>query len=193
MSVDTLPAVAASWLSFLDVRWWVAGGWALDLFIGAQTRPHADLDIGILRRDVGEVLGHLSSWEFFEAQDGVLTRLRAARDLRPDVHSLWSRPAGTTPWALEWLLEEAQDEQWVFRRQREITRPLTEVVRRSEGMPYLAPEIQLLYKARSPRPWDEDDFHGVAPLLHSNARAWLRQALERCDAEHRWIPALAEP
>jgi hypothetical protein len=89
----TLPAVAASWLSFLDVRWWIAGGWALDLFIGAQTRPHADLDIGILRRDVGEVLRHLSSWEFFEAQEGVLTRLRAAQDLRPDVHSLWSRPA----------------------------------------------------------------------------------------------------
>jgi hypothetical protein len=143
----TLPAVAASWLSFLEVPWWIAGGWALDLFIGAQTRPHADLDIGILRRDLWEVLRHLSSWEFFEAKDGVLTRLGAAEDLKLEVHSLWSRPAGTTPWALEWLLEEAQGEQWMFRGQREITRPLTEVVRRSEGMPYLAPEIQLLYKA----------------------------------------------
>ena len=31
--------------------WFVCGGWALDLFIGKQTREHHDLDIGIFRRD----------------------------------------------------------------------------------------------------------------------------------------------
>jgi hypothetical protein len=38
---------------------WSAGGWALDLFVGAQSRPHDDLDVRILRRDVLEVLSTL--------------------------------------------------------------------------------------------------------------------------------------
>jgi uncharacterized protein (DUF952 family) len=31
--------------------WWVAGGWALDLFLGRKTRPHADLEIGTTTSD----------------------------------------------------------------------------------------------------------------------------------------------
>ena len=31
--------------------WWVAGGWALDLFLGRKTRPHADLEFSILAAD----------------------------------------------------------------------------------------------------------------------------------------------
>jgi hypothetical protein len=54
----------------------VAGGWALDLFVVVQSRPHRDLDNGVLRRDVLEVLSALRSWKFFEAKGGVLTRLR---------------------------------------------------------------------------------------------------------------------
>jgi len=29
-------------------RWWIAGGWVLDLFLSRKTRPHADLKISIL-------------------------------------------------------------------------------------------------------------------------------------------------
>ena len=50
------PIEAAQWFAALQVPWWVAGGWALDLFTGTQIRAHKDLDIGVLRRDVLEVL-----------------------------------------------------------------------------------------------------------------------------------------
>jgi hypothetical protein len=39
---------------------------ALDLYAGSQSRPHGDLDIGLLRRDVREVRAALPSWEVFE-------------------------------------------------------------------------------------------------------------------------------
>ena len=32
-----------------QTAWWVAGGWALDLFLGRMTRPHHDVDVAILR------------------------------------------------------------------------------------------------------------------------------------------------
>jgi hypothetical protein len=55
------PAEGAGWLSALTVPWWIAGGWALDLFLSVQIRAHEDLDIGVLRRDVLKVLAALPS------------------------------------------------------------------------------------------------------------------------------------
>jgi Aminoglycoside-2''-adenylyltransferase len=45
------PDKAATCFAALHVPWWIAGGWAIDLFLGRQTREHEDLDVLILRRD----------------------------------------------------------------------------------------------------------------------------------------------
>src|SRR5689334_2116614 len=100
------PDAAATWLAGLGVPWWIAGGWTIDLFLGTRTRPHGDVDIGVRRADLAIVRAHLSTWEMFEAKDGVLTRLRDGLDARGDVHSLWCRPAGTALWALELMLDD---------------------------------------------------------------------------------------
>jgi hypothetical protein len=39
------PAVVAERLTGLEIPWYVAAGWALDLFRGAQSRDHEDLEI----------------------------------------------------------------------------------------------------------------------------------------------------
>jgi hypothetical protein len=41
------PHEAVVLLSVLGTPWWVAGEWALELFLGKVTRAHTDLDIGI--------------------------------------------------------------------------------------------------------------------------------------------------
>lgn len=189
----THPSEAVAWMSSVTVPWWFAGGWALDLFLGSPSRPHKDLDIGILRRDLPKVLSALSSWEVFEANNHTLTRLQA-ETASADVHSLWCRPAGTTLWMFELMLDESRDGRWVFRRQPEIRRDLETVIRRSvEGLPFLAPDIQLLYKARSVRAEDQADFDRVAPRLDREARAWLRDALELVEPGHQWLAALESP
>jgi hypothetical protein len=72
----------------------------------------------------------------------------SARVLSLDAHSLWRRPTSADPWAIELLLDEADGETWVCRRGPRIRRPMPTVVRRSsDGLPYLAPEMQLLYKS----------------------------------------------
>jgi len=40
--------------------WGIAGGWALDLFIGHESRPHADIDIAIMRTDQQQLRSRLS-------------------------------------------------------------------------------------------------------------------------------------
>jgi Aminoglycoside-2''-adenylyltransferase len=190
--LSTHPREAMDWLSSLTVPWWVAGGWALDLHIGTQSRPHGDLDIGLLRRDF-LVLAHvLASWEIFEAKDGILTRLPDGALPRVDVNSLWCRRKQAKSWVLEVMLDDSAGEDWVFRRRPEIRRPLVEVVRRdARGIPYLAPETQLLYKARHQRERDQGDFDRVQPHLDQQARQWLHDALVRSEPGHVWIAALS--
>jgi Aminoglycoside-2''-adenylyltransferase len=186
-----LPAHAASLFHGLSAPWWIAGGWALDLHLGGQSRTHKDLDVGILRRDAVQILAHLPSYEFHEVKDGVLTWLHPGKPPALTVHSLWCRRAGTSDWMMQLLLDEAEGDSWVFRRDRTVSRPLREVIcRNSHGIPYLAPEVQLLYKARAPRPEDEADFALVAPFLGIAAREWLRGRLQDIAPQHAWLARL---
>jgi hypothetical protein len=182
------PAQLAESLAALRVPWWIAGGWALDLFLGSQSRPHADLDVGVLRRDALQVLAALSSWEIFEARDGMLTRLQAGVAPAAGVNSLWCRPADAGDWMFELMLDDCEDDRWVFRRDRRIQRPLALAVRRDRaGIPFLAPEVQLLYKARPLRMQDRADFERVAPRLDPGARTWLRGVLGNLYPDHEWL------
>ena len=178
-------------MAALGTPWWIAGGWALDLFLNRATRAHRDLDIGIFRQDVAVVFDALPGWEFFESKDGVLTQLVGGRAPRADVNSLWCRRANSPQWELELVLDELDGELWIFRRDARITRPLSRAIRRNqEGPAYLAPEIQLLYKARAIRAQDQADFYQVVPHLDPTEKAWLRESLITMDPEHSWISML---
>ena len=39
-------------LEKLGITIWIDGGWGVDALLGEQTRPHHDLDITILQKDV---------------------------------------------------------------------------------------------------------------------------------------------
>jgi hypothetical protein len=47
----------------------------------------------------------------------------------------------------------------------------------ADGIPYLAPEIQLFYKAKAPRSKDETDFTATLPILTEPQQQWLSYAL----------------
>jgi len=187
------PEKAATWLAEVTVPWWIAGGQALDLFLNEASRVHADLDVGVLRRDIGHMLATLLDWEHFEARNGTLTRLTIGAVPRMDVHSVWSRPVGAVHWALEFMLDESDGEFWVFRRDPWIRRPLSTLSHLgSSGLRYLAPEIQLLYKAKAYRPKDQVDFERIVPRLDATARSWLRDSLEKTLPGHSWLTVLAD-
>lgn len=59
------------------------------------------------------------------------------------------------------------------------------------GIPYLNPEIVLLYKAKNTREKDHQDFITVKDLLDNKKRQWLKSALELHEPEHKWIQQLA--
>jgi len=60
----------------------------------------------------------------------------------------------------------------------------------SQDVPYIQPEGALLYKAKACRPKDQADFDACAPFLSTEARKWLRDAIERLYPGHYWLEAL---
>jgi Transposase DDE domain len=85
---------------------------------------------------------------------------------------------------------EERDGEWVFRRNEAVRRPIDEISDKSNGVPFLRPEIVLLYKSSEQSPKNDTDFAAVRPRLSRDASLWLRTALKRCDVRHPWIDGL---
>jgi len=171
--------------------WWIAGGWAIDLFVGRQTRLHSDIDVVALRRDQLAVQAALSGWDLHVADPpGTLRPWQRGEELPVAVNDIWCRPHADSPWVLQLMLAECDREgrRWVFRRDPRISRPVSQLGQRtSDGVPYLTPEVQLLYKAKGRRPKDEQDFESAWPLLTPAALRWLVSRLEMSEPGHPWV------
>ncbi len=181
----TIAATQAE-LAGCPAPWWISGGHALELFAGRSWRAHDDLDVGIRRRDATIVLDHLRArgWEVVVAAAGVLAPWDGG-DLHEDRHqnNVWCRrPDG--PWQLDVTLGEGDDERWVYRRDRAIDRPWPRAVRDVDGLRFLAPELQLLFKSKDVRPKDTVDAEQVIPLLDGGGLALL---VAQFRAGHPWL------
>ncbi len=89
------------------------------------------------------------------------------------------------------MVTDTSSDQWIFRRTAQIHGSLSTMGRVSKaGIPYLAPEIQLLYKARGQRPKDEVDFARTLPALDEKSRRWLAQSLALVHPGHVWLAKL---
>jgi hypothetical protein len=189
LSVDQVAAV----LEGLPVRWWVAGGWAIDLFLGAVTREHQDVDVAVLRPDQLAVQAHLDGWDLRVAHNGRLTPWARGRPLDPHEHGIWARPTPASPWQLELLVDDIEGDQWVYRRNPAVRLPLDALGHSTPGgIPYLRPEVVLLYKAKQPRAANEQDARAVIPRLSSTQRGWLAAAIAQDMPNHHWLQLLAD-
>lgn len=175
--------------------WWVAGGWAIDRFVGHQTRQHDDLDVLVLRRDQLVVQHALRGWDLHAADPpGTLRPWAAGEALGAGIYDIWCRPDTAAPWALQLMLADIDrtGTHWIFRRDPRVTGSLSRLGSRSaEGIPYVAPEVQLLYKAKqTPLPKDEADFAVALPLLDVPSRRWLTEVLTTLRQQHPWLAPL---
>ncbi len=62
----TVPETAAL-LGDCGAPWWIAGGWAIDLQLGYDSRAHADIDVLMLRCDQHTLREHLAGWDVYAA------------------------------------------------------------------------------------------------------------------------------
>ena len=171
--------------------YWVAGGCALDLYAGRVRRPHGDVDVLVLARDL-DVLAET----FTDPRP--IVQFPETGEQRPWVQGEQLEPGPQAlvfpdnEHAVQILLAASDADQWVYHRGRgTIRRSLSEITLTSErGIPYLAPEIVLLFKSRSTRQKDNDDFADIENLLDAERRQWLVERIEPRYPDHPWLPTL---
>jgi hypothetical protein len=180
--------------------WYVCGGWAIDLFLGEVTREHEDLEIAIPRADQEALRRHYEGWGPFKSVGGWQSWAEG-EFLELPIHQVLFRPPRSgpprDPWEAsyderQFFLDDAQEGVWICRRDARVTRPFTELTSRSsEGIPFVVPEVQLLYKAKHHLEKDEHDFERALPRLHQPQRTWLKDALGVVHPDDPWLEALS--
>ena len=183
------PAEVNGRLAGVEVPWAVAGGWALDLFRGETTRPHGDLEIAVPAAGFPVIRAALSDLEFDVVGDG---RRWPADSPAFDFHfQTWGRDPRSGIYHLDVFREPHDGGTWICRRDESIRRPYETVIMRSaDGVPYLAPEIVLLFKAKHCLPKDLRDFAGALPVISPASREWLAAALRQVHPDHTWLASL---
>jgi hypothetical protein len=81
----------------------VAGGLAIDLFLGRETRNHQDIDIPIFREDQFELRRHLTNWKWEKLVNGTLVCWEPNEWLELPIHEL---RANSGEYQFEFLFNE---------------------------------------------------------------------------------------
>ena len=174
--------------------WYISSGWALDLFLGRVTRIHYDVDVVIGRSDQVSLHAHMTArgWKFVTPLQGHLEPWLPYTRLELPRHQAHAHRSGAF---IDFLLTDIEGGIWRYRRDPVVIRGVERMsLRTADGIPYLAPELVLLFKSKNTsgqeRSKDQSDFEKVRDTLEPERRAWLRWALLRSDPEHPWIGEL---
>ncbi len=201
----------AQLMSTFPARWSLCGGWAVDAWLGRQTRDHLDLDISVFEMDQLAIFEHLTSagWHMIahdEQVAGNSVELWNGRPLTLPAHLhvgetresviAWTRGEPVSDFKLEVVVDEHSNGDWVLRRPPRVSLPVQEAIRESAwGVPTSTPEVLLFYKATAnfgvegmkERPHDEIDFFALLPVLPGGRRDWLRKAIGIVHPTHPWL------
>ena len=181
------PGEVARQLAGIATPWCVAAGWALDLFRGRQTREHGDIEVAIPAASFPEVRGRFLGYVF----DGVGSG-RIWEDATPEVlaavHQTWLRDPATGNYLLDVFREPHDGDTWIYRRDETIRLPYRDIIHHThDGIPYLAPELVLLFKAKHARQKDQADFDATVPHMTQGQRETLAGLLTRVHPGHPWL------
>src|SRR5262249_24464640 len=113
-------------LAGFERPWFLAGGWALDLFLGQVTRAHHDLEFVVFREDQRALRRYRAKWEFIKFRPGDESRMEWWEEeewLAPSFVQVYAQREGHDPVAFEVFLQESAGDRWWFHKDPAIARP----------------------------------------------------------------------
>jgi RimJ/RimL family protein N-acetyltransferase len=175
--------------------WWIVGGHAIEAFTGVA-RPHEDLDVAIIRRDLDALRSVVPPrYQLWAAGSGLLRPLDDEfPDLHPETRQVWLREHALAPWKVDLIVHDERDGGWVWNHDRSLAFPIdTSTWVDADGVRWARPEFVLAFKAKRLRSKNDADFLAAWPRLDDRRRTWLRATVERMYPGHPWLDAMAAP
>lgn len=201
--MPSLPNVAEPWVPLTVAElsgimrgagffWCLAGGQAIERFVGRSYRGHDDLDVVVLRSQQLAVQEWFREWTLAAADPpGSLREWAMGERLTWRVHDIWARRPDAAGWELQIMIQEDDETSWFFRRDDRVHGRVDDLSVVAGGVPCLRPDLQLLFKAKSSRPKDDLDFLQLLPALSARQRQQLWDWLDLTSPNgHPWMPAL---
>jgi hypothetical protein len=193
-------------MSAFDRPWSLCGGWAIDAWIGHQTRNHGDIDISIFADHQQALRTYLDGWQLVAHDANVAGDTGEAwngRRLDPPAH-IHAHPPGPDEmperlnaasqqgFIFEFQIDDGVDGGWVLNRDPRVTLPVKDAVRVSPwGVPAAVPEVLLFFKAGETRRRDHEDFLRILRHLSRQQSAWLADAIAAVHPGHGWLTQLS--
>ncbi|PIK74688.1 nucleotidyltransferase domain-containing protein [Methylobacterium frigidaeris] len=171
--------------------WYVAGGWALDVWHGRQTREHEDLEFAVIRNDADHFRAILNELDFFTVKNGTIEYLHPSADLPSDVWQLWGGDMRQGCWRVDMMMEPGTRDLWIYKHDQTIQMARPDAVRvGTTGIPYLAPINVMLFKAKHRREKDQIDFDLSRSKFSFDEKRRLAIWLDKLHPGHEWIANL---
>lgn len=205
-------------LQNIDFDWAICGGFAIDLFCEVKTRKHLDIDVCVFWENRDDVITYMSDldWTIYEACGGgmvhKITDLTQQKYLKNNIFCVKDgnkffhvTPAGDNMFRceiesseqveldyIEFLFDKRNDNCFLYSRNEDVKREIDKAILFYDTIPYLAPEIVLLYKSTEPKSDDYGhDFTIAMGKMSNDSKNWLLNSLEFCYPEgHEWLNKL---
>ena len=194
----------------------VGGGQAIDLFLGYESRTHGDIDIIAFWKDRDMIIQFMQSQGFYVYEMLGGGRAHRITDLSKQmylkrniccfregcplvkVYPLDADGCGRFEFFhvgqteldfVEFLFNDKSETHFEYARNREIKRELGKAILFSGGVPYLCPEMCLLYKSTyTEREGYRQDFELACGAMNAEQRDWLEDALFKQNPQgHKWL------
>src|SRR5690625_3691839 len=106
-------------------QWFIAGGWAIDLYVGKTTRLHEDIEIAVFRKDQLVLKEYLHEWDFQKVMKGGFHSWKNEY-LELPVHEIHAENRLIKA-KMEILLNETNGDYCRFRRDMRISYPIIDI------------------------------------------------------------------
>jgi len=191
------------------------GGYAIDLFLNYESRKHGDIDIFAYWKDRDSIILYMQSlgFEVYEMLGGgkahhitdINIQMKMKRNIfcckkdcelvklsitnENDIYDIDFFHIGQSKLNfIEFLFNDKTDTELLYARNHTVKRKLEDAILFNNGIPYLAPEICLLYKSTdTEREGYQQDYDLAIRKMNKEQIEWLSSAINFLYPEgHKW-------
>lgn len=192
------------------------GGFAIELFLNRTIRKHGDIDVSAYWQDRDKIILFMQSlgWDVYEMCGGgiahhitdINNQIRAKRNIfcfkdgcslvklspqgETDIYYLDFDHGGQIKLDfIEFLFNNHNADSFLYAQNENITLPISKAIMAHNGIPYLAPELILLYKSTdTEREGYQLDYDSAMAQMSAEQKKWLHTALRVMNPSgHKWL------